>query len=175
MAVWSEVTLSRARHAGRLDAEYFMPTLLSLEDRLEELGAVELGDLCRATCSAFYPSATSVYASGDTPFLRCVDAINHPVLLPDQPYERLPRYFIDANKTIRWIGPGDILVTKVGTPCFASLVHTSMPRVVMSRTVLGLHDIDTKRVDPRYLTVFLRASPGFLQLMRERELTIQFQ
>lgn len=175
MAVWSEVDIRRARQAGRLDAEYFMPTLIALENRLSELGAVKLGDLCTATCSAFYPSATSLYESGDVPFLRCVDAINHPVLQPDQPYERLPREFIAANKSIRWLGPGDILVTKVGTPCYASLVGNQMPRVVMSRTVLGLRDIDTRKVDPRYLTAFLRSDVGFLQLMRERELTIQFQ
>ncbi len=45
----------------------------------------------------------------------------------------------------------------------------------MTRTVLGMSQIDHSLIDPYYLIAFLRSRHGFDQLMRERELTIQYQ
>jgi len=45
----------------------------------------------------------------------------------------------------------------------------------MTRTVMGLSRINRDIIDPYYLIAFLRSRHGFDQLMRERELTIQYQ
>jgi len=175
MAVWSEVLYSLVSQQERLDAEYFMPFLLELDRKLSDRHSVPLGDLAHILCSAFYPAATDLYDYGDTPFLRCVDIINHPILTPDQPYANIPADFIKDHSSVRCIKGGDIVISKVGSPCFAGLLDESMPLCAMTRTILGLRNIRTNLVDPRYLVIFLRSSIGFDQLMRERELTIQYQ
>lgn len=124
--------------------------------------------------SAFYPAATQLYSFGELPFVRCIDVINYPVIsdLQREEFERLPSSFVMNHKTIKTLHAGDIVITKVGSPCFASVLDESVPEVALSRTVLGLKDV---RIDPYYLVAFLRSKYGFLQLMRERELTIQLQ
>jgi restriction endonuclease S subunit len=108
------------------------------------------------------------------PFIRCVDCIDYPAIteLQKDKFERLPHDFINENKTIKKIKDGDIVITKVGSPCFASIVY-GLGEVALSRTVLGAYQI--KGIDPFYLIVFLRSKYGFEQLIRERELTIQYQ
>jgi hypothetical protein len=175
MAVWSEVSFREAMLAGRLDAEYYMPHLLDLENRLKKMRAVPLGELGTLVCSAFYPAATELYASGDTPFIRCVDIISFPIVTAGQNFARIPAEFIRNSGSIRCVGPGDIVISKVGTPCFTSLIDSTMSISAMTRTVLGIRNLDTCRVDPRYLVLYLRSPVGFDQLMRERELTIQYQ
>ncbi len=87
-------------------------------------------------------------------------------------FEQIPRWFLEESGQIHKVGRGDIIITKVGTPCFASVVH-DFDEVALSRTVLGLTKI--QGIDPYYLTAFLRSRYGFGQLMRQRELTIQYQ
>jgi len=175
MAIWSKVLYSRIRQEERLDAEYFTPFLLELERSLSQKNTLPLGALAEISCSAFYPAATDLYEHGDTPFLRCVDIIGYPVLTPGQAFAQIPQDFIKRHSSIRCVKGGDIVISKVGSPCFAGLLDTTMPASAMSRTVLGLRNIRTDLVDPRYLVIFLRSSIGFDQLMRERELTIQYQ
>src|SRR5262249_27305052 len=64
------------------------------------------------------------------------------------------------------------ILTKVGSPCYASVVH-DYDRIALSRTVLGL--VGIHGISPYYLTAFLRSRFGFTQLLRQRELTIQYQ
>jgi hypothetical protein len=115
-----------------------------------------------------------LYKIGDLPFIRCVDCISYPVITKrqDDLFEKIPSDFADEHKNIKRLSRGEIVITKVGTPCYASIIH-DIDDVALSRTVLGLKNI--KNIDPYYLTAFLRSKYGFYQLYRERELTIQFQ
>ena len=142
--------------------------------RLERVPTQKLGTLAKTTASAFYPAATQLYASGDTAFVRCVDCINDPVISKDQDerFEKIPRSFAEENKGISILKQNEIVVTKVGTPCYASIIE-DYDEVALSRTVLGLTHI--QNADPYYLMVFLRCHYGFHQLYRKRELTIQYQ
>ncbi|WP_372922469.1 hypothetical protein [Roseovarius sp.] len=134
-----------------------------------------LRQLGHFSCSAFYPAATHLYSSDGRPFLRCVDIVNHPIILEDQPFARIPTSFADAYSTIRHLQPGDIVISKVGSPCYSSLLSDDIEVAAMTRTVLGMSDIKIDLVNPKYLLAFLRSRFGFEQLMRERELTIQYQ
>jgi hypothetical protein len=160
---------------GRADPEYFLPSHTQIEQNLRQVKTVPLGRLGRVSCSAFYPAATRLYSETGVPFLRCVDVVDFPVLSPDQPFVRIPQAFADAHRSIRHLSAGDVVVSKVGTPCFASLLSDSMPQTAMTRTVLGITHVQSQLVDPYYLVAFLRSRHGFDQLMRERELTIQYQ
>ncbi|MBX3330660.1 MAG: hypothetical protein KF722_09690 [Nitrospira sp.] len=158
----------------RADAEYFSKENRAIERALREHDAVALREFGTLVGSAFYPAATELYEEGDVPFARCVDCIEHLVItrLQDSEFVRIPSWFVEQSKQIDCATRGDIIITKVGTPCFASIVR-DYERIALSRTVLGLvriHDIN-----PYYLTAFLRCRFGFNQLSRQREQTIQFQ
>ena len=170
----SVVNSSKIDLGDRIDAEYFEPSYLDNENSLKKLGAKPLSEYCRLVSSAFYPSATELYATGEMPFIRCVDCIDFPTItsLQNDTFERLPLSFIKNNKTIKVLKNEDIVITKVGSPCYASIIY-GLDEVALSRTVLGIYKI--KNIDPFYLTVFLRSRYGFEQLIREQELTIQYQ
>lgn len=171
---YSIVKFSEVDLGNRIDAEYFQPTYLHIEEELIAKKSIPLRTYCDITGSAFYPAATHLYETGDLPFIRCVDCIPFPTITKRQDisFEKIPSYFANEHKNIKRLSKRDIVITKVGTPCYSSIVH-NIDNVALSRTVLGLRDI--RDINPYYLTVFLRSRYGFLQLYRERELTIQYQ
>lgn len=175
MAISMVAMASELYRCSRSDPEYFLPSHRYIEQTLDSLPTLPLFRLGRITCSAFYPAATHLYAPDGIPFLRCVDIIARPVISPDQPFARIPISFANAHSTIRRLKSEDIVISKVGSPCFASLLSDGMEESAMTRTVLGMSHIDRSIVDPYYLIAFLRSRYGFDQLMRERELTIQYQ
>ena len=175
MAVWSIVNRSDMSEELRWDAEYYHPDYLKAEANLNHCKTAPLGRLGHIVASAFYPAAVDLYASGDVPFARCVDVVDFPYIRTPEEFKRLPTEFLERNSSIQIAHSGDLIITKVGTPCFASVIGEELPKVALSRTVLGVTDIDRKQVDPFYLMVFLRCKYGFEQLQRERELTIQMQ
>ncbi len=158
----------------RIDAEYFRKDNLLLLETLSNRHCKTLGMFGNFVASAFYPAATQLYEIGDTPFIRCVDCINNPIITREQDhsFEKIPFDFVQENKGINLLQKGDIVLTKVGSPCFSSIIHEH-ELVALSRTVLGIQNIHD--IDPYYLVAFLRSSYGFQQLMQQRELTIQYQ
>lgn len=170
----SEVHLSDIDLGDRIDADYFTKENIQIEKELKDHRSTELRNLANFVASAFYPAATQLYEIGDTPFIRCVDCINYPLITKSQDniFENIPMSFVKDNKGISLLNKNDIVITKVGSPCFASLVYEH-DVVALSRTVMGLKDIHG--VNPFYLLAFLRSKFGLSQLMRARELTIQYQ
>lgn len=165
---------SEIRLGDRSDAEYYSKENIAIEHALIDHHARPISRFSTVIASAFYPAATDLYGSGDIPFARCVDCVPYPVIshLQDALFERIPRWFMEESGQVQRVKRGDIIVTKVGTPCFASVVH-DYDEIALSRTVLGLTNI--RDIDPYYLVAFLRSRYGFSQLMRQRELTIQYQ
>lgn len=162
-------------HLGdRADAEFYSKENIEIERSLRDHDARPLSDFCTMAASAFYPAATHLYESGDVPFARCVDCVNYPVIstIQDAEFERLPRWFIDQCGQISTARRGEIILSKVGSPCFASVIH-DYEEIALSRTVMGL--VQIKGINPYYLTAFLRCRYGFNQLLRQREQTIQYQ
>lgn len=170
----SEVPFSNLNLGDRFDAEYFTKKYLNISKALETVATRKLGEVSKAIASAFYPPATQLYSIGDTPFVRCVDCINYPIITGEQEdiFEKIPYSFGKNNKGISFLKNGEIVITKVGTPCYASIIE-DYEEVALSRTVMGLSNI--REIDPYYLVVFLRSKYGFEQLYRQRELTIQYQ
>ena len=170
----TEILLSEIDLGDRFDSDYFTKNYLQISKILSRTNTKKLGELVTTVASAFYPAATDLYSSGDVAFVRCVDCINYPIITYEQNerFEKIPQWFIDENDGVSTIKTEEIVITKVGSPCFASIV-TDYDEVALSRTVLGLTKI--KNIDPYYLMIFLRCKYGFEQLYRQRELTIQFQ
>lgn len=159
---------------SRIDAEYFSKENLTVQNALKQKQSKRFAEYGKFVSSAFYPAATHLYEIGVVPFIRCVDCVNYPVIskLQDESFERIPLEFLEEHDSVHKLEKGEIVITKVGTPCYASIVHEH-DFVALSRTVFGVKDI--KGIDPYYLVAFLRSHYGFQQLQREREQTIQFQ
>ena len=170
----SEIQLTDLNLGDRIDAEYFLKEYLNIQKKLGIKKVKKIGDISVAVASAFYPAATQLYSVGDVAFVRCVDCINYPVISKEQNerFEKIPKSFIINNKGISILKKKEIVITKVGTPCYTSIVD-DYEEVALSRTVLGL--VNIKDVNPFYLMCFLRCKYGFEQLYRQRELTIQYQ
>lgn len=170
----SEVWLSDIDLGDRIDADFFTKENIQIENKLKEHKAVELRSFASFVASAFYPAATQLYEIGDTPFIRCVDCINYPLITKkqDTSFEKIPKAFVEENNGISLLNKNDIVITKVGSPCFASIIYEH-DVVALSRTVMGVKDIHG--INPYYLLAFLRSKYGFTQLLRARELTIQYQ
>jgi hypothetical protein len=170
----SIVSFSGLNLADRTDAEYFSKENRAVEHALRDHDAVPLREFGKLVGSAFYPAATDLYEEGDVPFARCVDCIKYPIITHQQydNFVRVPAWFVEQSKQIDCATRGDIIITKVGSPCYASIVH-DYDRIALSRTVLGL--IEIHDINPYYLTAFLRCRFGFNQLLRQREQTIQYQ
>src|SRR3990172_1863520 len=155
MAVWTQMPLGHVFDRGRWDAEYFQPAYLAIATKLESSENPRLGSLAHLTCSAFYPSATDYYQETGIPFVRCVDVNNYPLIRSGQPFERLPEEFVRLDKSIRTAQSGDIVILKVGSPCFASIIDESVGEVALTRTVLALRKIRAEKINPYYLVAFL--------------------
>lgn len=170
----SIVNFNKIELGNRIDSEYFDSYYLELENILRKKHSKKLSTYSKITASAFYPAATSLYSIGKIPFIRCVDCIDYPVISSKQKnsFEKIPKEFLEQNSNIRRIKESEVVITKVGTPCYASVI-SDIDFVALSRTVLGLHSI--RNINPYYLVAFLRSKYGFDQLYRERELTIQYQ
>lgn len=170
----SEILFSQIDLGDRFDSDYYTKNYLHISDQLSKVSTEKLGKLATPVASAFYPAATQLYSEGDTAFARCVDCVSYPVITKDQDskFEKIPYTFGKENKGISFIKAEDIIITKVGTPCYASIL-TDYDEIALSRTVMGLTGIHG--IDPYYLMVFLRCKYGFEQLFRQRELTIQYQ
>ena len=170
----SEILFSQIDLGDRFDSDYYTKNYLHISDQMSKVPTEKLGKLATTVASAFYPAATQLYSEGDTAFARCVDCVSYPVITKDQDskFEKIPYAFGKENKGISFIKVEDIIITKVGTPCYASIL-TDYSEIALSRTVMGLTGIHS--VDPYYLMVFLRCKYGFDQLFRQRELTIQYQ
>jgi hypothetical protein len=150
-----------AAPGGRSDPEYFLPAHTHVEADLKSVPTVPLRQLGTFSCSAFYPAATHLYSDDGMPFLRCVDIVDYPVISPDQPFARIPQTFVSAYASVRTLSAGDIVISKVGTPCFAALLADDMPRSAMTRTVLGMSKIRHDLIDPLYPQATLRLPRGY--------------
>lgn len=170
----SEILFSQIDLGDRFDSDYYTKNYLHISAQMLKVSTKKLGKLATPVASAFYPAATQLYSEGDTAFVRCVDCISYPIITSDQnsKFEKIPYAFGKENKGISFIYTDDIVITKVGTPCYASIL-TDYDEIALSRTVMGLRGIHD--VDPYYLMIFLRCKYGFEQLYRQRELTIQYQ
>ena len=171
---YSEILFSQIDLGDRFDSDYYTKNYLHISNQMSKVSTEKLGKLATAVASAFYPAATHLYSEGDTAFARCVDCVSYPVITKDQDskFEKIPYTFGKKNKGISFIKTEDIIITKVGTPCYASIL-TDYDEIALSRTVMGLTGIHG--IDPYYLMVFLRCKYGFKQLFRQRELIIQYQ
>tara|TARA_Y100001933_G_C19010433_1_gene568595 strand:+ start:2142 stop:3536 length:1395 start_codon:yes stop_codon:yes gene_type:complete len=146
---------SDAFAAGRLDAQYFRPLFVEVEQRLLATGgAVELGTILDINNRGRQPD----YSDGGLPVVNSKHVRTNKVLLDDD-----NRRAVEADAPVV-IEKGDVLVNGTGVGTIgraAAFLHEQSALPDNHVTVLR-----TSRVDPIYLAVFLNSLLGQLQIER---------
>ena len=101
----------------RLDAEYYHPECLFLDNKIQSLNGITLRkDGAILDCSAFYPSITEYYSNekSNIPFLRVNEIQNGLVSITDNTVFLPERIITEYKNNIAVAYPGDIVIAKGG-------------------------------------------------------------
>jgi hypothetical protein len=165
MARWSEVSVQELGGFDRLDAEYYDPELLGLEDRLEASGweVAPLGELVREGARVVYES-TEILAEPELPgdgvqFLQAAAVSSAlPVVetaalgwVRTADWERYP------NGRIR---PGEVLVEVKGKAEKVAIVPDDISARTLVTGTLFKFLVDETRVSRNYLVAYLLSRYG---------------
>lgn len=161
--------------SDRLDAEYFRPEYLEIENVFNRLiknkiTVEPLAKFCEIVGSAFYGSIRFDYADKGVPFIRVADIQEMSIDKHDLTY--LPDNFSKYEKQISEISNNWIVVSKSGaTYGGVGIVPEEIKKCKLSRDVLGVKPTDDTSVE--YLATFLKSKFGQLQFKRFRSLQAQ--
>lgn len=165
MATWSELAVSRAQDARRLDAEYYAPAFVQLEAAVRDSGwPVEcLGDVTRDASRAVYDNThVSVTPGADGDRVRFLQATNVAGTLPTivmggvgwvsrRDWDRYP------SGRIR---PGEILIEVKGRAEKVALVPDDVPVETLVSGSLYKCLAETSMVEPLFLVAYLSSRYG---------------
>ena len=164
MITYSIIQRSKLEGAKRLDAEYYQPEYLALQENLEKTksiaswGEIEGKFITGPFGSEF--NTENYVQEGAYRYVRGKDVKDFfptdedSVYVPKEDYERLKKYSLLE---------GDILVSVVGTPGIGAIVDPTLPPAIFSckSTVYR-----TKSIDPFYFIAYLNSAYGRKLLQR---------
>lgn len=161
----------------RLDAEYYHPDYLSLEEKFRKLPTISLEDAgCKLDCSAFYPSIVPYYDfyKIGIPFLR-VNEIQDGLLHISDTTAFLPQSILDENpSTIAKCKYGDLIIAKGGNSLAKVALLTEEYQIYsVCRDVIVLRTQNLKTINRYYLWMFLHSKLGKNILLRTASQTGQ--
>lgn len=170
---YSIIKKAQLEGAHRLDAEYFQPLYLELEQKLKEAHLVTIKNLgLSVDASAFYPSISQYYkAEGEIPFVRVADVFS--TRLIEDGLLFLPKIIVNQFKTIRIGKPGDIIITKGGTIGNAALLPNTYSEYALSRDIIYIKSSRLSEEQRISLLLFLNSRLGMLQLIRGASQQVQ--
>ena len=151
---------SRLEGPTRLDAEYYQPEYLKIEDVLGKLKTTLLSDVCKIT-DGNHSKISDNFSVLGVRYLRGMDlsdffiSDSDPVYIPDEIYKTLKRSYIFRN---------DVLVSIVGTVGLISIVADEYEKLTGNCKIAILHP---KNVDSWFLATFLACRFGQGQIKRK--------
>lgn len=165
----AEIHLSQLEFSGRLDSEYYRPSLLRAEELIRNKGGEALESLCdfvigpfgsAFTVENYTDESTYRYIRGkDVKPMALADDDN--VYMPKVDFDRLSKYALRA---------GDVLVSVVGTLGNSALIEPQHLPAIFSCKSTALR---TRGIDPRYLISYLNCDLGRGLLMRKERGAVQ--
>ena len=165
----SVISFSELEESFRIDAEYYRPSLIQIENVLRERGSVELrsrGNFISGPFGSEFLVENYAQAAGyryvrgkDVKPLFLTDTDN--VYIPKADYKRMAEYALQKD---------DILISVVGTLGNASIVtQETLPAIFSSKsTALRL-----SKMNPWFLIAYLNCSYGQRLLLRKTRGTVQ--
>lgn len=161
----------------RLDAEYYHPEHLILQDKLNQFKSISvLNAGAKLDCSAFYPSIVPYYnfeAIG-VPFLR-VNEIQNGLLHLSKDTAFLPQTILDENPTtIALCKHGDLIIAKGGNSLAkVALLTEEYQYYSVCRDVIALKTNQLNSINRFYLWMFFHSDIGQKILLRTASQTGQ--
>ncbi|MFZ3059807.1 MAG: hypothetical protein WA102_08710 [Candidatus Methanoperedens sp.] len=161
----------------RLDAEYYHPACIDLENKLQRFPAISLRNAkAELDCSAFYPSIVSYYnfKKDGIPFIR-VNEIQNGLLHLTTDTVFLPEEILDNNKsTIARGKPRDLIIAKGGnTLAKIALLTDDYSSYSVCRDIIILKTSNLHQLNKFYLWIFLHSDIGQKLLLRTASQTGQ--
>lgn len=165
----SLVARSQLEFSGRIDAEYYRPAFLELEETVKNRGGEVLADVANFLIGPFGSAFTVENFTDDSSFryirgkdvkpLTLMDDDN--VFMPQDDFDRLSKYALQD---------GDVLVSVVGTLGNAALVTPKdLPAIFSCKSTA----IRNATINPVYLTVYLNCRFGRELMLRKERGAIQ--
>lgn len=157
------VPLNETIKTGRLDAEYYRPSVVALLRGLKDSGCISLDSI--ASVSSGYPWKSEYFLEANSPghpFARIRDC--KPGLLDNDTLTRLETAYADGEKVAR-AQEGDILLGMDGLRWFFAC-QISAPCYVNQR-VCHISPINRNEYPSEYLAIVINSMIGQVQLLRE--------
>ena|SRR6266850_1140465 len=170
MAVWAEISYSRALAERRIDSEYYKPAYLNLDSLLHTGKRKAWGNLGGQFIVGPFGSAFSVEnfaLEGPYRYVRGKDV--KPFLLQDDDNVYMPAdHFRRLNQFS--LKGDDLLISVVGTLGNVSIVTTDVLPAVFSCKSTAYRCVG---IDPCYLCAYLNCSIGTQYMVRKQRGTVQ--
>jgi len=166
---YSIIQKSQLEGAKRLDAEYYQPEYLGLENTFSQSRTEKIIDLTDFVKKGIFDLSPDNYTESGVPFVRVQNIKNgfldeeNLVSIPDQVHNK------EKKTELR---PLDIILSKVGTVGEISVVPSRYSKANFSQNVIGLK-VKAERIPKGFLALFLLSKLGQLQIARANMLQVQ--
>lgn len=170
MAVWSEVNYSNLPADLRFEAEYFQPKYLEL---MKRLSAIE----CDAVVDLSYRIRSGPFGSNllKTNYVESGVVVLRPFNIKEATVEDENLVYITQNDLevlgLSLYRPGDLAFARVGDIRCGIIPDYGCPVTISPNIIIA--QIDQKKVDPYFLSVFMNTSPGLMQMERAMKVVAQ--
>ena len=169
MTSYSIIRKSQLEGAKRLDAEYYQPEYLGLENLFHKSKTDSILDLTSFVKKGIFDLSPDNYLSEGVPFVRVQNIKNG--FLNDQNLVFISQT-VHKKEYKTELSSFDIVFSKIGTVGEVSFIPSRFPVVNFSQNVIGIK-IDGHTIPKGFLLFFLLSKFGQLQIARVNMLQVQ--
>lgn len=166
----SIIQKSQLEGALRMDAEYYQPEYLKLEEKLNSLKTKTIEEISKSVISFGAYSLTSYieWQESGVPYINVGDIHDGYIDLDNVKYisEKVDEILQKSR-----VNNGQVLLTMAGTIGNAAVAHNLPLRANANQAIAKITPIDN--VSPYYLAAFLNSKYGLLQTQREIVSSVQ--
>ncbi len=167
---YSFINKSQLEGAQRLDADYYQPEYLEMEEKLTSLETKTIDELSKSVISFGAYSLTSYIEWQDSgiPYINVGDIHDGYIELSDIKYisEKVDE-ILQKSRVVN----GQVLLTMAGTIGNAAVVHNLSGRANANQAIAKITPLNT--ISRYYLAAFLNSKYGLLQTQREIVSSVQ--
>jgi type I restriction enzyme S subunit len=164
LAVVSVTKLSELGGARRIDAEYYQPEYLILENEIMSAGfpVSRISEVSKFVKKGIFDLSPEFYREEGVPFVRVQNIRSG--FLNEAELEFIP-VGIHQSEIKTELEAHDLALSKVGTIGEVSIIPSKYDRANFSQNVIGIK-VDKHKILPGYLLIFLLGRYGQLQIKR---------
>src|SRR3989338_3287793 len=170
MIIYSIIQKSQLEGALRLDAEYYQPEYLDLEEKLNSLEKKTIEEISKSVISFGAYSLTSYieWQESGIPYINVGDIRDGYIDLDNVKYisEKVDEILQKSR-----VDNGQVLLTMAGTIGNAAVAHNLPRRANANQAIAKITPLDN--ISPYYLAAFLNSKYGLLQTQREIVSSVQ--